>query len=307
MKVLVCCFYAVVALTSIAQAQTAGVLREVWSNLDGYTISSLTSSPAYPGNPVLRVVDASFQSPVNWSDRYGVRMRAFLTSPTTSNYTFWIAGDDSCELWLSTDETPANRVRIATVSGATSPLAWNARAEQRSVSINLVGGKKYYIEALMKEQGGGDSLAVAWAYLPTDTPQVIGSANLTPYEVPAPAPTVMAVEAGKAVTQYAPNRTVNVSAQALDLAHSNQAPTIKWTQVSGTTAIIGTPEAVSSRIDLPAVGTYTFRATATSGSLTGTDDLVVTILPALATDAGTALSEYWFGVSGSTVASLSNS
>lgn len=307
MKLLTYCFCAFVAMASMAQAQTSGVLREVWTNLDGNPISALTASPNFPTNPVLRVVDPAFQTPVNWTDRYGVRLRAYLLPPATSSYTFWISGDDSCELWLSTNDTPANRVRIATVSSATSPLAWNTRAEQRSAPVSLQTGKRYYIEALMKEGAGGDSLAVGWAYSPTDTPQVLGGTSVVPYEIPAAAPTGLTVEAGKAVTQYAPNLTINVSAQALDLAHLSQVPTVQWTQVSGAAAVIGTPQTANSKIDLPAAGSYTFRATATSGSVTATDDLVVTILPALATGAGSALSEYWFGVSGSTVASLSNS
>ncbi|MDB6137802.1 MAG: C-terminal target protein, partial [Verrucomicrobiaceae bacterium] len=307
MKPLLRLFSLLVALASVAKAQTPGVLREVWDNLDGTSIVSLTASPNFPGAPVLRVVDPSFQAPVNWADRYGVRMRAWLSPAATSSYTFWISGDDNCELWLSTDETPANRVRIATVSSWTAAQVWNAYAEQRSAPVSLQAGKRYYIEALMKEGSGGDSLSVAWAVSPTDTPQVIPGANLTPYEVPATIQTGLVVKAGKPLTQYAPNLMLNVSAQALDLAHPSQFPSIKWTQVAGAAAVIGTPQAANSRIDVPAAGSYTFRATATSGSLTAMDDLVVTIAPSLAPDAGSALSEYWFGVSGSTVASLANS
>ena len=307
MKTLIRCFFAFVVGVSFTHAQTTGVLREVWTNLDGSSVSNLTASSNFPGNPVLRVVDPAFQSPVNWADRYGVRMRAFLLPPTTSNYTFWVSGDDSCELWLSTDETPAHRVRIATVSNWTAAQAWNVYPEQRSVPISLVAGKRYYMEALMKESWGGDSLSVGWAYSPTDTPQILGGTNVTPYEAPATTATSLLVKAGNPVTQYAPNLTLNVSAQALDLSHTNQFPAVQWTQVSGASAIIGTPALANSRIDLPGVGSYTFRATATSGALSVTDDLVVTVLPALAPDAGSALSEYWFGVSGSTVASLSNS
>ena len=307
MKYLMPCLYALMAMASLAHSQTSGVLREVWNNLDGSAISSLTTSLNYPGNPVLRVVDANFQSPVNWAERYGVRMRAYLTPSTTASYTFWVAGDDNCELWLSTDATPANRVRIATVSNWTNPQAWTTYAEQKSAPVSLQAGQRYYVEALLKESWGGDSVAVAWATSPSGTPQVIGSANLTPYEVPAAITSNVQVEAGRSQSIYAPNLTVNVSAQALDTLHPSQFPAVQWSQVSGSTATIGTPQTANTRIDLPGVGTYTFRVTATVGSTSATDDLTVTVLPPLASDAGTALSEYWFGVSGSTVASLSNS
>src|SRR3569623_182633 len=305
MKSLPACLLAVLLLASAAQGQT-GVLREVWTNLDGTSVASLTSSPNFPTNPVLRVVDPDFRSPVNWTDRYGVRMRAWLSPSTTTNYTFWVAGDDNCELWLSTDDTPANKVRIATVSSWTNAQAWTTYAEQKSAPVSLQAGRRYYVEALMKEGSGGDSLAVAWAQQPTDTPLVIPGANLTPYEVPA-AQSGVVVEAGKAVTLYSPHLTCNLSAQALDLAHLGQAPSITWSQVSGTTAVIGTPALLNTRIDLPAAGTYVFRAPATSSGVSGADDVTVTVLAPLAKDAGSALSEYWFGVAGTTVASMSNS
>lgn len=307
-KILPLLFGAALALVASAtHAQTTGVLREVWNNLDGSTIADLTLSPDFPSAPVLRTVDASFAAPVNWAERYGLRMRAFLTPTTTGNHTFWVSGDDACELWLSTDDTAANKVRIAKVSSYTEPLNWTKYAEQKSVSISLQAGQRYYIEALMKESWGGDSLAVAWAAAPSTTPQVIPGANLTPFEVPTTIPTGVVVEAGKAVTQYAPNFTYHAVAQAINVANANTPPAIQWTQVSGKTAVIATPTLAATQFTMPSAGTYVFRATGTSGSTTGTDDLTITILPALAVDAGKALSEYWFGVGGTTMASLSNS
>src|SRR6185369_14339551 len=48
---------------------------------------------------------------------------------------------------------------------------WNKYASQQSAPISLVAGQGYYIEARMKEGGGGDHLSVAW--------KVPGGANLT--------------------------------------------------------------------------------------------------------------------------------
>jgi hypothetical protein len=71
-------------------------------------------------------------------------------------------------MWLSTDENPGNKVRIAYVSGWTYPRQWDKYTTQKSASISLVGGRKYYIEALLKEASGGDHLAVGWQ-LPNGT------------------------------------------------------------------------------------------------------------------------------------------
>ena len=35
--------------------------------------------------------------------------------------------------------------------------------QQRSASVPLVAGQRYYLEALQKEGGGGDHVEVAWA------------------------------------------------------------------------------------------------------------------------------------------------
>jgi uncharacterized protein (DUF1800 family) len=294
-------------LASAAQAQTSGVLREVWNNLEGSTIADLTLSPDYPSAPVLRTVDPTFAAPVNWAERYGVRMRAFLTPTTSGNYTFYVSGDDGFELWLSTNDSAANKVKIASSASYTNPLQWTKYASQKSADIALVAGQRYYIEAQAKEGYGGDHLAVAWATTPTATPTVIPGANLTPFEVPATIPTGIVVEAGKAARQYAPNLTYQALVQALNVANANVTPSILWTQVSGNTAVIAAPTLAATTITLPSAGTYVFRATATVGSTTGSDDVTVTVLPPLAPDAGKALAEYWFNVNGTSVASISSS
>ncbi|MES2507544.1 MAG: DUF1800 family protein [Verrucomicrobiota bacterium] len=294
------------AIASSLNAQT-GVLREVWTHLDGGAVSDLTLSADYPANPLLRTVDASFAAPTNWAERYGVRMRAYLTPTAAGSYTFWVSGDDNCELWLSTDDVPNKKVRIAHVPGWTEVLRWTKFAEQKSVPISLQAGQRYYIEALMKEGYGGDGLAVAWATSPSATPQVIPGAVLTPFEVPATVPTGLLVEAGKPVTQYAPNYTVELAAQALNVADANVSPTIQWTQASGPAATIAMADAATTPVILTRAGVYVFRATATHSSNVASDDVTVTIQPPLAADAGKALASYWFGVDGNTVATLSRS
>jgi uncharacterized protein (DUF1800 family) len=299
------CF--LVTLISAVNAQTSGVLREVWSNLEGSSIPDLTLSDNYPSAPLLRTIDSSFASPVNWAERYGMRMRAFLTPTTSGSYTFYISGDDDCELWLSTNDSAASKVKIASLPSYSNPQQWTKFASQKSVPISLVAGQRYYIEALMKEGYGGDHVEVGWADSPTATPVIIPGSHLTPFEVPSSTPTGLIVEAGKAVTQHAPNFLVELQAQALNQADANVTPSILWTQVSGKTAALSTATLASTKVTLPSAGTYVFRATATVGSTKASDDVTVTISAPLAPDAGKALAEYWFGVSGSTVAALSGS
>lgn len=290
-----------------AQAAHAGVLREVWTNVPGSAVADLVNSPHFPSSPVLRTIEPDLRSPVNWRDSYGVRLRAFLTPAASEDYTFWISGDETCELWLSTGADPANRALIARVPSRTGDQVWTAHAVQQSAPVALVAGERYYIEALLKESGGADGLAVAWATSPSAPPVLIPADRLTPFETPATPPAGLIVQAGQDIQQHAPNFRVDLSAQTLDPASPTRSATVVWSQVSGATSLIRTPNAANTQVDLPGIGNYVFRATASTSNGLATDEVAVTILAKLAPDAGSALTEYWLGIEGKTVASLTAS
>ncbi len=155
------------------------ILREWWLNIPNTDIASLTGNPAYPDNPSGQDEITNFEGPVDWADNYGTRIRGYLHPPTSGEYTFWIATDDAGELWLSSDAMSGNATRIAHVPGWTSSREWNKYTEQRSAAITLTAGKKYYIEALQKEGGGGDNVAVAWQG-PGIAQQIIDGQYLSP-------------------------------------------------------------------------------------------------------------------------------
>jgi len=99
----------------------------------------------------------------NLAENYGARIAGYICAPVTGSYTFWIAGDDNCELWLSTNDQESNKQKIAYHTSWTNPREWNDFTTQKSEVINLIQGQSYYIEALLKEAGGGDNLAVGWS------------------------------------------------------------------------------------------------------------------------------------------------
>jgi hypothetical protein len=158
-------FIFLLGIVSSANAQKGKgyVLYEWWFDIgDGTAVSDLTSNSRYPNSPDEAEWRSSFEGPVNWRDNYGTRARGYVYPPATGNYNFWISGDDYCELWLSTDDNPDNISMIAEVPGWTDASEWGKYTDQKSSAISLTAGKKYYIEALHKEAGGGDSLTVAW-------------------------------------------------------------------------------------------------------------------------------------------------
>jgi hypothetical protein len=152
--------------TSIGFGDVGGgkgtILREYWTGITGSSVSDITGNSNYPDNPSGSTEPTLFEAPTNWSNYYGTRMRGFLYPPVSDDYTFWISSDDASELWLSTDENPDNRTRIAFEANWTPSRVWETGTEQ-SAPIALVGGQRYYIEALHKEGSGGDNLAVTWS------------------------------------------------------------------------------------------------------------------------------------------------
>ena len=175
-----------------AQAQSNGVLREVWLNIGGgVAVSDLTNNPAYPSSPSFEeVLTSGFEAPTDVYDSYGERLQALLIPPTTGNYYFLISSDDASQLFISTTDTPANERLIAQVTAWTPPRQYHWEAGQKSAAVSLVANQRYYIEARMKEGGGGDNLAVTWQKPgdpePADNSLPIPDANLLPYGLGVP-------------------------------------------------------------------------------------------------------------------------
>jgi transglutaminase/protease-like cytokinesis protein 3 len=139
------------------------ITYQVWNNIGGSTlISSLTGNINYPNNPTTTTLITSMEGVTNQANEYGSRIVGYLCAPETGSYTFWMTSDNQGELWLSTNDQPANVQKIAYVDVSTLPRAWNSYSSQKSAPVNLVKGQSYYIEALMKEAYGGDCLAVGW-------------------------------------------------------------------------------------------------------------------------------------------------
>ncbi len=162
-------------------AEPAGsILYEYWTGIAGGSVANLTLQPHYPDNPDGGDYLTSLEAPTNWEDSYGARTVGYIHPPAGGDYTFWIATNDFGELWLSTDESRANRVKIASVPGSAAPREWDKYTAQESTPITLAAGQKYYIEALMKENYGDDNMAVTWSGPTVSKGEPIAGAYLSP-------------------------------------------------------------------------------------------------------------------------------
>lgn len=289
-----------------AYGQT-GVLREVWTDLSGSSVSNLRSSPKFPTSPAIRDTLPGFSAPANFGDNYGQRLRAFIAPTQTGDYKFWIQGDDQAELLLSADEAPANAVKIASVPGWTSTSDWEKYPEQQSALVRLEAGKRYFIEALQKEGSGGDHLAVHWELPTVFARQAIPAGVLAPFaEAPAyDSARQLYVSAGADLSIFAPRLQAQPLGSAFVRSGSPAIQSIAWTQISGPPVpAIQNADTLSPTIDASQPGEYVFELSVANANETRSDRVSITTEAPLAEGTGEFIQEIWLDVSGGTLDAL---
>ncbi|NBC68376.1 hypothetical protein GT003_05125 [Paenibacillus sacheonensis] len=163
--------------TSAASGGSGSVTREYWTGVSGTSVSTIPTGTTPSGTDTL----TSLEGPTNWADNYGDRIRGYITPTTSGSYTFYIAGDDESQFYLSTNNSPSNKSMIAYEYEYAGVREWTKHTNQQSASITLTAGQPYYFEILHKEGGGGDNLAVGWTGPGISTITVIGGSYLSAY------------------------------------------------------------------------------------------------------------------------------
>lgn len=159
-----------------AGAQGA-VVRETWTGISGEAVAAIPTSTPPTNGALLNQLEIA----VSQGDNYGTRIRGYITPTSSDSYTFYLAGDDNCELWLSPGEEPAQKARLAQVPGWTNLREWGKYAAQQSAPVPLVAGRRYYFEVLQKEGGGGDHVSVGWTTPGGSGIAVVPGSVLSPY------------------------------------------------------------------------------------------------------------------------------
>ena len=132
--------------------------RQLYFNLTGTSVASLTNSPGFPNNPGQIDYPASMGWPVeNLTNNYGGRMAGYVVPPVSGLYYFSVHSDDNSQLYLSPNDNPAQKVLLTQETGAGG--SFDAHA---SSAVPLIAGQRYYIEGLMKEATGNDYFYAAW-------------------------------------------------------------------------------------------------------------------------------------------------
>lgn len=158
------------------------VLQETWTNLAGTTVRELTKHAKFHAAPNSVGTLFALDVPQNSANSYGRRVRGYIVPPVTGEYRFHVAANDAAEFWLSPDDSPFTRVKVARVAQGTPAYhQFDAHPEQRSAPVLLEAGQFYFFELLHKEGSSDDHLTVAWTRPGFTTPEVISGSALALY------------------------------------------------------------------------------------------------------------------------------
>lgn len=249
---------------------TGSITRDFWANVTGGTISSIPITTT----PTSTTTLSSFEGPSQAGDSYGSRIRGYICPPVSGEYTLWIASDNNSELWLSNTDQPANKVKIAFVSGYTSSRQWTKYATQKSAAINLTAGTKYYIEAMHIEGTQGDNLAVGWQLPDGTMERPVPGSRLSPFTGSGGTSTTPAVSITSPANNTVFSSSANITITADAIISDGSISKVEFYQ--GNTKIGEDLSAPYAYIwtNVP-TGNYTLKAIATSSTgLTGTSQLV---------------------------------
>jgi hypothetical protein len=133
----------------------AGISRTWWTGTN-----AMRNADGVPAGQ--EILGRAFEVPVHSVTNYQARFRGELVPPESGSYTFWIASLAYSELWLSTDATPAEAVKIAEVNGRTPYSKWPHVNEGQSSPVALEAGRHYFIEVRQLQSAGSGQLSVRW-------------------------------------------------------------------------------------------------------------------------------------------------
>jgi hypothetical protein len=155
------------------------ITEERWDGVTGSTVASLTAHLNYPRSPTAQTRRQSgLELTTRTQSDVGYRLRAYIHPPVTGAYRFWLAGDDTAQLRLSTSTRVTDTRTIINLTSTTAYRGFTnlVQGRQRSGRIVLRAGQRYYIEVLHKNASGDAHVSVAWE-IPAGNGRVYESAR----------------------------------------------------------------------------------------------------------------------------------
>jgi hypothetical protein len=152
-----------------------GLSLDIYTGVPGGLATDLFAPTVtkYPNNPDASMVLSSFswQPPGanGYAETYGARLKGWFYPPVTGDYRFFLRSDDGSQLYFN----PNGPAEVSELTGGV-PIAeetgccgvfMEPETGDPATSLeayHLTAGNQYYIEAILKENTGGDWLQVAY-------------------------------------------------------------------------------------------------------------------------------------------------
>jgi len=155
-------FLAFTTNAQICPGEEGVLVWEVWQGLIDDEMSELSAMPNYPTRPSLEKTIFKLQSPINYDNKIGSRIRGYIHVPSSTSATFNVTGDDRVQFYLSTNENPDNKQLQAYIPSNTSIAEHDEYPEQTSIEVQLSPNINYYFEVIHVEGSGSDHSTVYW-------------------------------------------------------------------------------------------------------------------------------------------------
>ncbi len=171
-----------------------GVLEYSWVKVDWYFGGSLAALESGAlGLSANQITSPTFEADTTGktANNYANRLSCLFIPPTSGNYVFFDNSDDQSDLFVSTDNDPANMRLVAQELGWSNARQWTAAggggstaAQKRSdqwspdggfttpfsAGIPMTAGQAYYIEQDHQDTGGGENACVTYKLISDPDP-----------------------------------------------------------------------------------------------------------------------------------------
>jgi putative membrane-bound dehydrogenase-like protein len=169
---------------SASTGKALAVTRDIWKDVKNAGEAKLEEDATFAATPTETDTSPTFEGRSNYGSNYLQRVSAVIVPPETGPYTFQITSDDGSVLYLSSDDTPAKKTKIAFVEGYSSRGEWDGQPGQSSEPVMLEAGKRYYLEARQAEGGSEDFVMVGWRRPDGSIERPIGAGVHPPLDAP---------------------------------------------------------------------------------------------------------------------------
>lgn len=116
------------------------------------------------------------------SNRFGRRLRGYLTPEESGYYTFWSIFDHDSEVRISLTGKPEDSELITFTQGWNKRWLWEEYPGQKSLPIYLAAGEAYFVDVAIQGLKENEFMGLKWAHEDWETAKLIPAALVRPFE-----------------------------------------------------------------------------------------------------------------------------